>query len=148
MRTSPKQLCGIFPGEGQFAARISRPLSTHMFEPDDFQLAEECLLKASLTDELCPSSIKSYSGSIRHFFSLIGRRRLDDLTNTDFDNFIMKMKQTGASNCRIANVISSVKWVLARLQSRGLAGSVNLSLIKKPKISKKETNYSHFADLI
>lgn len=94
-----------------------------------------------MTDELCASSIKSYSNCIKHFFSVAGRKSLLDLTNADFDRFILRMKQRGTSNSRIANVISAVKWVLTRLQQRGLAAGVNLSLIKKPRISKKETNY-------
>lgn len=57
-------------------------------------------------------------------------------------NFIIKMKEKNASNARIANVIASMKWVITKLQERGMAfNQLNLLTIKKPKVMKKETNY-------
>lgn len=109
---------------------------------DLLQLAEECFQEASLTDELCNASIKTYRGSIRNFCLVVGSRKLDNLSNGDFDQFIMRMKAKGASNSRIANVIASVKWLIGKLKNRGFVlARLNVSDIRKPRVMKKETNY-------
>jgi len=106
------------------------------------KLTEECFSEARITDELCSASIKKYRGSIGVFATLIDCKRLEDLNNSDFDHFIIKMKENNASNARIANVIASVKWVLTKLQERGMIfNRLNILTIKKPKAMKKETNY-------
>jgi len=106
------------------------------------KLAEECFQEARITDELCSASIKKYRDSIKRFAAVIDRKQVEDLSNEDFDRFIIKMKEQNASNSRIANVISSMKWVITKSQAKGTAfNRLNLSTIKKPRISKKETNY-------
>ena len=106
------------------------------------QLAEECFRDAGLTDELCPASIKKYRGSIKNFCLVVGYRKLEDLSNEDFDQFIIRMKEKGASNSRIANIIASVKWVIVKLKKRGMILTrLNIPEIKKPRVMKKETNY-------
>lgn len=113
-----------------------------MLIEDNLKLAEECFRDARITDDLCPSSIKKYASSIKKFFTIIFDKKLENLTNADFDRFIIHMKENGASNSRISNVIASAKWIIARLQSKGIAfNQLNLVTIKKPKAMKKETNY-------
>lgn len=64
------------------------------------------------------------------------------MSNGDFDDFILKMKERGASNARIANVMAAMKWVITQQQREGIVfGSLDLSRIRKPKVMKKETNY-------
>ncbi len=109
---------------------------------DIIELAEDCFREAVLTDELCGASIKTYRRSIRNFCGVIGSKKLEDLSNGDFDRFIIRMKEKGASNCRIANVIAAVKWLIARLKKRGIVlARLNVLDIKKPRVMKKETNY-------
>lgn len=109
---------------------------------DIIELAEDCFREAVLTDELSPASIKTYRRSIRNFCGVIGFTELADLGNEDFDRFIIRMKEKGTSNCRIANVIAAVKWLIARLKNRGIVSArLNFSDIKKPRVMKKETNY-------
>ena len=111
-------------------------------ENELLQLAEECFRDAILTDELCPASIKTYRGSIRNFCLVVGYRKLEDLSNEDFDLFIIRMKEKGASNSRIANIIASVKWFIGKLIKRGIVlMRLNLADIRKPRVMKKETNY-------
>lgn len=106
------------------------------------ELAEACFQKAILTDELSPASIRTYRRSIKSFCGVIGSKEFEDLGNEDFDQFIIRMKEKGVSNCRIANVISAVKWLIAKLKSRGIVlARLNVSDIKKPRVMKKETNY-------
>ncbi len=85
----------------------------------DLILAAECFQEAMITEELCPASIKKYLSSMKSFFSIIGHKNFRDLTNGDFDDYILKMKEKGAGNSRIAHVISAIKWLLARLQKKG-----------------------------
>jgi site-specific recombinase XerD len=109
---------------------------------DLLQLAEECFRDARLTDELCGSSIEKYRSSIKNFCLVVGYTSLEDLSNDDFDQFIIRMKEKGASNSRIANIIASVKWVIVRLKDRGvILTRLNIPAIRKPKVRKKETNY-------
>jgi site-specific recombinase XerD len=113
-----------------------------MIMEDNLKLAEECFRDARITDDLCPSSIKKYTDSIKKFFTVIFDRKLENLTNADFDRFIIHMKERGASNSRISNIIASAKWIIARLQSKGIAfNQLNLLTVKKPRAMKKETNY-------
>lgn len=109
---------------------------------DIIELAEGCFREAVLTDELSPASIKTYRRSIKNFCGVIGSKEFEDLGNEDFDRFIIRMKEKGASNSRISNVIEAVKWLIARLKKRGIVlARLNLSDIKKPRVIKKETNY-------
>jgi integrase/recombinase XerD len=109
---------------------------------DLMQLTEECFRDARLTDELCPASIKKYRGSIKKFCQVIGYSNAEDLGNEEFDTFILRMKEKGASNSRIANVIASVKWVIGKLKKRGMVLTrLDLSEIKRPRAIKRETNY-------
>jgi integrase/recombinase XerD len=109
---------------------------------DSFQLAEKCFQRARITDELCPASIKKYNASLRTFLTVIEHEGMTELSNGDFDNFILRMKEKGVSNSRISNIIASMKWLVTRLKDEGVVfDHLNLLTIKKPKIMKKETNY-------
>jgi site-specific recombinase XerD len=113
-----------------------------MSQATNLQLVQECFRGARITDELCPSSIKKYASSIRTFFAVIGHKRFEDLGNADFDSFIVRMKEKGASNSRIANVIAAMKWVLRKLVRQGVVfETLDPQAIRKPKATKKETNY-------
>ena len=113
-----------------------------MFIADNLKVAEECFRDARITDDLCPSSIKKYASSLKKFFTIVYDKKVENLTNADFDRFILHMKENGASNSRISNIIASAKWIITRLQSKDVAFShLNLLTIKKPKAMKKETNY-------
>jgi len=119
-----------------------------MYTADNLKLAEECFRDARITDDLCPSSIKKYASSIKKFFTIICDKKVEHLTNADFDRFIIHMKEKGASNSRIANIIASAKWIITRLQSKDVAFSeLNLLTIKKPRAMKKETNYLTEAEI-
>jgi site-specific recombinase XerD len=132
---SPGALGLVSGTPGNHRVRLS-PISA------DLILAAECFQDAMITEELCPASVKKYLSSIKSFFSVIGHKNFGDLTNRDFDYYILKMKEKGAGNSRIVHVISALKWLLARLQKKGVVfRQLNLSTIKKPKIMKHETNY-------
>ena len=119
-----------------------------MFTADNLQLAEECFRDARITDDLCPSSITKYASSIKKFFTVICDKKAEDLTNADFDRFIIHMKEKGASNSRISNVIASAKWLITKLQGKEMAfDQLNLLTIKKPRAMKKETNYLTEAEI-
>lgn len=106
------------------------------------KLAEKCFCDASITDELCSASVKKYQGSIKRFADVVHCKKLEDLSNYDFDYFIIKMKEKNVSNTSIANVIASMKWVLTKLQEKGVVfNRLNILMIKKPRAMKKETNY-------
>lgn len=110
--------------------------------PENLKLIEECFRKARITDELSSSSISKYKDSIKKFFKIIGDKNFDELSVEDFENFILKMKENGASNSRIANVISAVKWTIGCLQGNGiLTKTFDLEKIRKPKIERKEPVY-------
>ncbi len=105
-------------------------------------MVEDCFREARITDELRPGSIKKYGSSIKNFLELLGSKNLTDLSNSDFDHYILEMKGRGASNVRIANVIAAMKWLIARLREKGIIfPSLDLLAVRKPKAVKKETNY-------
>ena len=107
-----------------------------------FKLAEECFQEARITDELCGASIKKYRSSIKRFAAVACGKKLEDLSNSDFDHFIIKMKEKNVSNTSIANVIAAMKWVITKLQAKGtIFNRLNLLTVKKPRARKKETNY-------
>ena len=109
---------------------------------DLIELAEDCFQEARLTDELCLATINTYRNSVKNFCRVIGYFKLEDLTNEDFNRFILLMKEKGTSNARIGSVIAAVKWIIGRLIKRGVVLSrLNLLDIKKPRVMKKETNY-------
>jgi|WetSurMetagenome_2_1015567.scaffolds.fasta_scaffold00416_6 site-specific recombinase XerD len=113
-----------------------------MYITDNLKLAEECFQDAMIADDLRPASIKKYAGSIKKFFTVICDKKIENLTNSDFDRFIIHMKKDGASNSRIANIIASAKWVITKMQSRDiLFAQLNLLTIRKPRVMKTETNY-------
>jgi len=113
-----------------------------MFILGNLKLAEEAFRIARITDELSTSSITKYRDSVKKFSSVMGSKKFDDLTLKDFDDFIILMKAGGAENARIANVISGVKWVIAKLQREALiSNNIDLDRIKKPKIGHKEQTY-------
>lgn len=108
---------------------------------DNLQLIEKCFRTAMINGELSDSSIVKYRDSINKFFKEI-HKNFNDLTITDFEDFVLMMRQNGASNSRIANVISAMKWVISKLQSSGeIEQGLDLEKIKKPKIGRKEVNY-------
>jgi integrase/recombinase XerD len=113
-----------------------------MDQSTNLQLAQRCFREARITDELCPSSIRKYTSSVRTFFAVTGQKAFPDLTNTDFDRFIIRMKEKGASNSRIANVIAAMKWLIQQLIRQGVVfPGLDVMAIRKPKAMKKETNY-------
>jgi site-specific recombinase XerD len=106
------------------------------------RLLEECFRKARITGELCDNSIAKYQDSIKKFFSVISDKKIKDLSNNDCDNFIIRMKERGASNSRIANIISAVKWFIRKLIEKNIIiKNLDLEKIVKPRIIKKEVNY-------
>ncbi len=110
--------------------------------PDTKQLIEHQLQQYQITDTLASSSIVKYRCSLKRFFSMIDRERFDQINLADFDTFILRMKENGAGNSRIANVISAVKRVLGDLKKSGLVNSsIILDEIKKPKIPKRPVSY-------
>jgi site-specific recombinase XerD len=101
-----------------------------------------------ITDDLSPSSIKKYASSLKTFFTVLCDKRVETLTNADFDRFIIRMKMRGASNSRISNIIASAKWIVRKLQAKEVVfAQLNLLTIKKPKAMKKETNYLTEAEI-
>jgi site-specific recombinase XerD len=113
-----------------------------MYLSYNLNLAEDCFQDARITDDLRPASVKKYMCSLKKFFTVISDKKIEDLDNSDFDRFIIRMKETGASNARIANVIASVKWLIAKLQKKNITfNKLNLLAIRKPRVIKKETNY-------
>lgn len=106
------------------------------------KLIEEFFLGVRITDELCASSIEKYWDSIKKFLAVCGNKKLVELSDNDFKLFVLKMKDNGASNSRISNVIAAMKKLIGYLQKEGLIGSlVNLDKIRKPKIPRKEVNH-------
>lgn len=113
-----------------------------MTQEDNLKLARECFRKARITDELSPSSEKKYLSSIRAFLGRCNAPRWEALSNEDIENFTLQMKETGASNARIANILAALKWLITRLAREGVSfNQLRVEAIKKPKIVKKETNY-------
>lgn len=109
---------------------------------DKLQLIEECFRSARITGELSDSSVAKYRDSIKKFNSVIGGKSFNVITISDFEDFILKMRDNGASNSRIANVISAIKWVIKKLQDDGkIPKTLDLDKVKKPKIGKREVEY-------
>lgn len=103
---------------------------------------EECFRSARITSELSDSSIEKYRDSIKKFLSVTGDKKLESLTTADFDNFILEMRDNGASNSRIANVISAAKWLVKRLQDENkISMALDLEKVRKPKIGRKDVAY-------
>lgn len=108
---------------------------------DNESLIEDCFRDASITDRISKSTDMKYRDSIKKFFS-VTCKRIDELELKDFENFILKMKDGGASNSRIANVISAVKWLISYLQENNMIQKkLDLEKIKKPKIDRREVEY-------
>lgn len=108
---------------------------------NNLQLMEECLRKARVTGELCDSSVVKYRDSVKKFFCLISKE-IEDLGLSDFEDFILSMRDNGASNSRIANVISAVKWVINKLQKNNMIKeTLDLEKVKKPRIGRTVTAY-------
>lgn len=109
---------------------------------DNIQLAEECFKSAQITGDLSDSSILKYRDSVKRFFAVAAGKSFADLEICDFDDFILTARKAGASNSRIANVISAMKWVISSLQASGkISGRLDLEKIRKPKIGRREVNY-------
>ncbi len=109
---------------------------------DNLKLIEECFRQARISGELCDASILKYQDSIKKFFAVVNEKSIEDLALRDFDDFILTMRDNEASNSRIANVISAIKWLIARLQTSGaIVNTLDLEKVKKPKIDRKEVNY-------
>ena len=106
---------------------------------DNLVKIEECFRDASIDGDLCSASITKYADSIKNFFSIIGDKRLEELSVNDFKDYISLAREKGASNSRIANVISAVKWVIKKLQDGDIIPkTLDLEKVKKPKIERKE----------
>jgi site-specific recombinase XerD len=106
------------------------------------KLIEVFFAAMKITGELSDSSIIKYQDSIRKFLSVVDDRFLGDLENSDFDRFILKMKEAGNSGARIRNVISAMKTLLAYLQKERLIElKLDLEKIRKPKLERKEVAY-------
>ena len=109
---------------------------------DNLVKIEGCFQEASITDELCSASITSYRSSIGRFFTIIGDKPLEEVSNDDINNFIILMKGGGAGSPRIRSVINAIKWIVVKMQERGVIfKQLNLLTIKQPKLMKKEVNY-------
>jgi len=105
------------------------------------KLAEECLNKARAYGDLSDSSVTKYLDSVNKFYSVVGKD-FASLEISDFENFILKMRDNDASNSRIANVISAVKWVINFAQQNGMIKrTLDLEKIKKPKIERSPVIY-------
>lgn len=108
---------------------------------DSWEIIEACFKKARITGELSDSSMIKYRDSLKVFFSLVNIE-IEKIEPVQFDDFILAMRDRGASNSRIANVISAVKWILDKSQKEKLIKiDYDLALIKKPKIPKREVDY-------
>lgn len=102
---------------------------------------EYCFRQARITDELSNTTIIKYKDSIRKFFSLIDKS-IEELELSDFEEFIVRLKDGGAENARICNVISSMRWLIKKLQAEGrIPRTLDTERIRNPKIHKKETIY-------
>lgn len=111
-----------------------------MDQERNLSLIEDCFLRARITDEISASSVLKYRDSIKKFFSIVNKD-IEDVELRDFDTFILQMKDNGASNSRIANVISAIKKLLSHLLDNGHSLKVDIEKIRKPKVGRKEVNY-------
>lgn len=102
---------------------------------------EYCFRQVRITDELSHSTIIKYMDSIRKFFSVIDKP-IEKLEPGDFEEFIISLKDGGAENARICNVISAMRWLIKKLQKDGrIPRTLDVERIKNPRIHKKETVY-------
>lgn len=115
---------------------------TKIMDYDNRKLIETFFINARITDELCASSITKYRDSIKKFLSVCGNKKIADVKDGDFKLFVLRMKDNGASNSRISNIIAAVKGLIGYLQRERLIGlKVNLENIRKPKIPRREVNH-------
>ena len=106
------------------------------------QLIEEVFRKARIKENLTDSSIDKYRDSSKRFFLIMGDKDIKDITLKDFDDFVLKMKDNGASSKRICDIISAMKRIISDLQMRGLVPrNLDLNLIDKPKTKHKQMEY-------
>lgn len=109
---------------------------------DNHRLIEKYFQDKTITGELTHSSVLKYKDSIKKFLSLTGYKALDELTNRDFDLFILLMRENGASGARIRNVISAMKSLITHLQKEGLKfPKLDIEKIRKPRLERKEVNF-------
>lgn len=115
---------------------------TKIMDYENRKLIETFFINARITDELCASSITKYRDSIKKFLSVCGNNKIADIKDGDFKLFVLRMKDNGASNSRISNIIAAVKGLIGYLQRERLIGlKVNLDNIRKPKIPRREVNH-------
>jgi len=120
----------------------SRGIANQNMNCDNTKLIEQFFVNARITDELCASSIEKYRDSIKKFLSICENKQIADLEDGDFRLFVLRMKDNGASNSRISNVIAAMKNLVGYLQKERLIGfKVNLDKIRKPKIPRREVNH-------
>lgn len=106
------------------------------------ELIEKFVSNMRITDELCSNSITKYCDSMKKFLSVIKNKYIGDIANCDIDDFIIKMKDNGASGSRISNVIAAVKRMVSHFQKEGLIkNNLDLERVRKPKIGRKNVNY-------
>lgn len=109
---------------------------------DNRQFIEKYFADTIITGELCGSSILKYRDSIKKFLSVICNPYLGDLTNKDFDFFVLRMKEHGASGARIRNVISAMKSLISHLQKEGLVTPhLDMDKIRKPRLERKDVAF-------
>jgi|GEM_PF-1543364 len=109
---------------------------------DNQKLLEKYFTDKIITGDLCGSSILKYRDSIKKFLSITGHKPLSELTNRDFDFFILRMRENGAQSARIRNIISAMKSLLVHLQKEGLAiPKLDIEKIRKPRLERKEVNF-------
>jgi site-specific recombinase XerD len=109
---------------------------------DNSKLIEEYFTGMTITGGLANSSIYKYRDSINKFLSVLGGKFIGDLELRDFDHFILRMRENGASGSRIRNVITAVKVLIRYLQEDKLIRSkLDVEKIRKPKIERKEVSY-------
>lgn len=108
----------------------------------NLSIIEECFRNARITDEISASSVSKYRDSLKKFFSIVNKD-IPALDLEDFKKFIRQMQENGASNSRIANVISAVKWIIKKIKEDNMANiQIDLDKIKKPRIKhNKEVMY-------
>lgn len=106
------------------------------------ELLEQCFRKARLTRHLSESSIIKYQSSIKRFFLVIGEKPFEKIEVKDFEEYTLLAREWGASNARIANVISAIKSVISIMQKYDMiARDLDLNKVEKPKIERKEVAY-------
>lgn len=106
------------------------------------ELIEHQFKEYEITDALSASSITKYRSSLRRFFAVASCDNFESLTLGHCDEFVLLMKKSGASNSRIANVLSALRRVLSDMQKTGkVQNQINAQNIRKPKIAKRSVNY-------